>query len=308
MKDALVCSLSGIGNAITTLPLIQTLHGMGYVVDVRAGLSRGSGPLFKAHPCVRKVHDVGEVGIKSRSIACCTHICQHYHQGCRLGREQVLMIEPGRVKDFSVDSMKRYYKHEIEHNMDLARDLGYKGPTPLPQIPFVPYQGKFSERRMVVLGVGYCKDDKHSERKHWGNENFARLADLLLGSGFAPVVLGDEGDRKNVEKIAKLSNGDGVRCVVNLPLLEALGFFAGAVACVTNETMLVVASAAFRVPCLSLIFKEALHHPPKTYPYPDGVALFGFRTVLDAGTVFDYFLKLRAGGTWKRWTKVQEVD
>jgi len=310
--NALVCACSGIGNSLCTIPLIRALKSIGYDIDVRISKSRGAESLFVSMPEVSGVVDVAEK-LTQYDVACCTHLCQSYHSGCKLGK-RILMIEPGLVPDFTAESIKRYTKHEIEHCVDLARQLGYAGPTPVFQLPTdsqnVSRFGIHTLVNPVAIGVGYLKLDSFSHKKHWGNSNFSKLMSLMIQAGFSPVVLGAPEDDKNVGEmlsLIKVNERQKVTVLTNQSLMDSLAVFRLCRACVTNETMWVVASAV-GIPTISMIFLDALNNPTKTYPYPSGIALYGSKEEMTVGRVWENFQRMWNGGAPYRWGKVQNVN
>lgn len=301
MMHALVCALSGIGNSINALPLIQALGKLGYKIDVRISENRGTRVLFENHPNVDKVHDIA-VTLPKYDIACCTHACQAFFQECGWGKK-TYMIKPGRVNDFRPEFLsKRFEKHEVEYIFDLARELGYNGPVIKPILPVEKFEVELDEKT-VLLGIGYLKGDLgKSWRKHWGNENFAEFAKLLIKNGYDPILIGGKSDSENTKEIIKLV-GEGVRAFTDLSLPQTFYLMNKCRLCVTNETCLVPAAQRL-CHCLSLVFKEAKHIPMKNYPYPSGVALFGPHDIITPKVVMTHLQRLEKGGPW---TKVQPV-
>lgn len=296
----LVCTRSGIGNAITALPLVNVLNQMGHEVSVNIAEERGSRTLFKHLPYIKAIYDQRE-SIPQHDLAMCTVVCNGYHNGtCKHG-EKFRMIEPGR-KDADYFSIHRYTKHEFEHNMDLARGLGYTGTLPTPELPRQKVKVTRDKGENIILGIGHLKGDGNSERKHWGNENWATLADILTDNGYHPIVLGGMDDAPNAEEIVKLAKCN-LEVHTDLALQEAFYLFTECGRCITNETMLVPASYGI-VRCLSLIFTEALNNPKKTYPYKQGVALHGSRKDITPEIVFENYTRMIEDGPW---TKIQPI-
>lgn len=292
---ALVCVVHGIGNCIRTLPLINALNLLGYKVDVRLNRKRGAEPIFKAHAGVAKVFDTA-VKLSGYDVACCTQICGHFHKGCAIGRK-TLMIEPGRVRPSGPPSLGGYKKHEIDYNMDLARELGYTGELPSFDLTTADSPANFKGANVVALGIGYLKMDDYSYRKHWGNEHFARFAELLAKAGFLPVLLGGASDRSNAEDITKLANTELVSYWDQLSLAQTFDVLSQCRAVVCNETMMVPAASALSVPCLSLVFQEAKHsNLVKNRPYRNGAAIHDKRAVVTPTRVLQRLTSLLDSG------------
>ncbi len=84
----------------------------------------------------------------------------------------------GRTRpDPSTVGLVSWEKHEVEYQMDNIRELGYAGVTP----PCSFYGDVPGDRKHVYLGIGFKKDASNFwSEKHWGNENYAELVNLIL--------------------------------------------------------------------------------------------------------------------------------
>lgn len=270
-KRALVCSIHGIGNCIRTLPLISALHELGYVVDVRYSPSRGAATIFKKHEKVQRFIDAA-VKIADYDVACCTQICMAYHKFCVISQHK-LMITPGLAPPSATNPLGGYKKHEVAYNLDLAIQLGYPREKCEYGLPTERSDTRLDGKNPVALAIGYLKADDHSYMKHWGNERFARFAELLVSCGYTPVLLGGPGDIPDADAIISKAKTEIVDCCGTESLLQTFDVLSQCRAIVGNETMLVPAASALQVPCLSLVFKEARHfNLRKNSPYRCGLA------------------------------------
>lgn len=277
---ALVCVVHGIGNCIRTLPLINALHELGYAVDVRLSRVRGAEAVFTAHPAVSQVFDVS-AKLKGYDVACCTQICGHYHTSCPISKTK-LMVAPGRTTAHLKDPLSGYVRHEVDYNLDLARELGYAGTTPVFGLP-LDMTGPATNLpdNAVALAIGYLKLDGHSHRKHWGNENFARFAELLAAAGFTPVILGGEADVPDAVQIEAAAKTKVVNLCGKLSLPQTFAALSTCRAIAGNETMLVPAAEALDVLCLSLVFRDAkFFNIAKNRPYSNGAVVHALRAVV----------------------------
>lgn len=277
---ALVCVVHGIGNCIRTLPLINALSKLGCIVDVRFSRVRGAEAVFATHPAVSQIFDVSAKLI-GYDVACCTQICGRYHTGCPISNKK-LMIAPGRTTAVLTDPLSSYVRHEIDYNMDLARELGYVYTTPVFGLP-VDVEGPpaFTANDAVALAIGYLKLDGHSHMKHWGNENFARFAELLATDGFTPVILGGEADIPDATQIEATVKTKLVNLCGKLSLPQTFAALAACRAIVGNETMLVPAAEALDILCLSLVFRDAkFFNIAKNRPYRSGAVIHALRSAV----------------------------
>ena len=309
MKKALVCTLSGIGNAIHTLPLIEALYSMGYMVDVKLNSARGAESIFKAHPRVLCVFTEKRqrLGVYD-DIFCCSYCNNNLElQGC--GSVSNYTPDPLLHGDGKTPISSGYNQHEINYFMDLARRVGFRGeamesylPTEKPPV-YIP-------RRSVAISIGYYKGDRdnRSRAKHWGNFKFVKLAVELIKRRYVPVFIGSAADWERDGHIIKRTlDAQRLRTkaifMFSQSLLESFGALKECCAYVGNETCMVPAAAALGKPTLSMSFMEApesIRCPIKNYPYPHGTVFVGTRLQLTPSAVARYLVEMINNGPSKR--------
>lgn len=290
MRTALVITNSGIGNALSSLQLIEALARLSFTIDVAVNPLRSAAPVFEEHPDVSGVL----MGVPSATggydhVFYCSYDVRNIRPETLDPSTHVIPPFMARPDDVRF----RFKRHEIEYFLDMARDVGWAGGVPKPKLsrhkpPFdVP-------PRSIALSVGYWKGDDHSHRKHWGNDNFIALSHMLLKRDYHPLFIGSKGDWE----------ADARHIAAELPeatfayeqtLLEGFGALAACCGYVGNETCMVPAAGALRKPALSLVMKEAEPHlicPQKNYPYPHGTALLGSRGDITPGLVSNYIVSM----------------
>lgn len=297
---ALVCSLSGIGNALSTLPLIGALKHLGYSIHVTLSNARNAKPIFEAHPDVYKVRTAPFENIEGYTVFCCCYCVRNLNRTF-CGWETNHVVPP--FMGDAENCRHRFKKHEIEYFVDLAREVGWTGGVPDSVLPLKPAPFEVPPKS-VALSVGYHKGDGHSHSKHWGNENYVELAKLLSKRGYTPIFIGSKDDW--IADAHALSTKLPCRSLTPRPiyaydqsLLAAFGILNDCCAYVGNETCMVPAAAALKKPVLSLIMKSAtptLICPQKNYPYPNGMALLGHRKDMTPAVVFDLIVRLIEDG------------
>lgn len=87
-------------------------------------------------------------------------------------------------------------KHEIEHSMDLARILGYKGKTPIWKypVPNTPWPEK--QKKAIVIHIG-ASDSGHMQKKCWPLSKWAALIRLLAETDKIFLVTGPNETKQN---------------------------------------------------------------------------------------------------------------
>ena len=315
----LVCVNHGIGNAIMALPLTRALKLLGHEVHVVVAELRGSDQVFKDNADIAEVHYQHECP-GGFDVACCTQWCVPYIRGTCTRAKKFLMIEPGR--DIPEDRIgkfdcrwlfDRYTKHEIEYNVDLARELGYEGPVPDAELPRSEPGLRVYEGKGVAIGIGYYKGDDHSYGKHWGHKNYVELCRRLARDGFIPILIGGDDDIANGIEIIRLARaqndaiGNSIQNMTGrMALPGTFTLLSRYSAYIGNETFTVPATAALGVPCLSLVFDgmDFMSSPHKTYPYPEGMALYGKKVNMTVDLVYEMFTKFLEVGPWAKIERV----
>ena len=180
----------GLGNCIQGTPLLRALWLMGHDVDlyVNSPLADKLKPLWDDWEVVGKVftgHDQFNVADYDFGVSA-------------YGRRQLTrMFAPGMCLKVE----KRHVKHqsETEANVELARWLGYAGPTPQayvkahdPNLELPPEQ---RHKRTAPLGgvIVHAGCDRNSAVKRWGH--WRELCQRIADTGRDVIVTGTHDDR-----------------------------------------------------------------------------------------------------------------
>jgi len=309
MKKALVCTLSGIGNAIHTLPLIEALYSMGYVVDVKLNSARGAEPIFEAYPHVLCVFTEKRQQLAVYDNVFCCSYCNHNLELKGCGSINNHTPDPLLHGDGKTPISLLYNQHEIDYFMDLARRVGFRGKAPKVYLP-TKRSPVDIPKRAVAISIGYYKGDikERSRAKHWGNFKFVKLAIELIRNKYVPVFIGssDDWDRDGhvIQRVLDAQNlATKALFLFSQGLLESFGALKQCCAYVGNETCMVPAAAALNKPTMSMSFSEApesIRCPIKNYPYPNGTVFVGTRLQLTPKAVVKHLMKLIKEGPSKR--------
>lgn len=178
----LYCKCFGIGNAVMAVPAIKALRSMGHQVDVLIGNLPDDGGtrevmnLLKMHKGVVESIFINQAEGEHDLAIMAIPFDGRWRNGVHFRASKVM---DGRTRpDPSTTGLVSWKRHEIEYQMDNARELGYSGPVPDCSF-FEPHA--IDGGRTFYLGIGYKKDAAGFwKQKHWGNENFAVLVKLLL--------------------------------------------------------------------------------------------------------------------------------
>jgi ADP-heptose:LPS heptosyltransferase len=269
----LIAQQFGLGNAVMTTPLIRALSTIKKTTihctydEKRKAVQVVLGDL----PEVVKVHGCRQVDAiikESFDLVILAGSVGNLKAKYRIPRTMSPMPEISRTVPKEQHG-KYFEKHEIEYLMDAARSLGYEGNT------FYPYIGKTDDVVLdldgpkVCLGIGYFKGDTWSPKKHWGNENYARLADDLAAVGAHVFLVGGSMDRVDARQIVALAKSQPRSLVERLSVRSAFGLFQACDCFVGNDTGFAHAAAALERPTMT-IFNGKVSSAKKNAP--QGVA------------------------------------
>ncbi len=174
----LVGKVFGIGNAVMCVPMIKALKSLGHDVDVIVGHTPDDGGAKEILEWVTNttyavsLEDEYDLAIMSIPFD------GRWQNGVHYRAKRVI---DGRTRpDPSTTGLVSWQKHEVEYQMDSARELGFVGATP--SCEFMP---PLWENAALVdtlyLGLGYKKDAAGFWKvKHWGNERYAEVVSRLL--------------------------------------------------------------------------------------------------------------------------------
>jgi len=192
----------GLGNAIEKTPAIKALHEAGHSVYVIAdsgplGFSDWDG-LLGDWPCISSLRtfDYTKERTGDDLISYVYHevkpdLCVQSYPGDEL----FSFLLPYLKCDVRRAPKTRYDIHEVEVNLDMVKDLVAENPARLYEIP--PRQSdRIDEifasipagKKVVALCPSYKKEGVWW-RKHWGNRNYALLANMLQATGHQVVLL-----------------------------------------------------------------------------------------------------------------------
>lgn len=169
----------------------------------------------------------------------------------------------GRTRpDPSTTGLISWKKHEIEYQMDNAKELGYVGETP--SCSFLQKSEVKRVAKRVYLGLGYKKDAAGFWKfKHWGNKNYADVICELSSKGYEVVTTGDILDHKDtINPICDTLQARGRRealTVLSTPSLSsAFRALETCAAYVGNDTGMMHVAASMDIPTVGVFMDPQL--------------------------------------------------
>jgi heptosyltransferase-2 len=250
----LVGKTFGIGNSVLAIPMIKALATLGEV-DVLVGTTDddfGAREVMNhLRPIVRDVHyDIAPHDYDVAIMA--IPFDGRWRNGVDYGAKRVIdgRKRPGNVTRLGFDMWE---KHEVEYQMENARELGYSGPTP--DCSFMPRAASTIEDR-VYLGIGYKRDPGgFGLSKHYGNDRYVRLMKTIreLRPGTEFLSTGGSADliQTGVPLIRDTQN-DGSYRFQSKPLRESFAELAFCKAYIGNDTGMMHVAASMGLPTCGL--------------------------------------------------------
>lgn len=243
MSKIVFAQHSGCGNAVRTTPMLKALNEMGHAIIVLCWNRNLS--IFSDLPFIKVVLSVNHGG--------------WYSQIMRIFGGQIdhLLVSPvgaihQYVEDLSMQSLQTHKMHitppwtksEIEAHMDFARNLGYNGKTPNPEINIsqkiytdglrILEQNKIDQ--YVVINPSFLKTDQWPA-KHVGNDKYIELVNALATKypNMHFIFVGDKQDIANNLRISKEIKTNKLLDISGLELKLSLAVMSKALCCIGND-------------------------------------------------------------------------
>lgn len=264
----LVVQPYGFGNSVMVTPMLKALHTLPKT-EIYCSYDEhrwAAGAILKDIPFVKGIFGSRDVQIAKEAfdlIIACAYLSD-LKEKYRIPR--IMLPMPQRPQGTSQQAYQLCFKkHEVEYLMDAARQLGFVGDTPWPIIGQFDAVTFAEKAQRVTFGIGYYKGDAWSPRKHWGNEQFARLADDIAALGAEVYIVGGPRDRKDAAAIMKLANSHPRSMCGKFGLHQSFGLIKECTCFVGNDTGFAHAAAALQVPTMT-IFKKGVSSTKKSAP------------------------------------------
>ncbi|RKE74148.1 ADP-heptose:LPS heptosyltransferase [Pseudorhodoplanes sinuspersici] len=207
-RRILVVKPSGIGNMLLFVPAMSALRSI--FPDAKFTVA-----CYAAEaPAIRHLADA-VITLKKNPEDGATHLPELEGQ-IAIGEFDLAVYPPFTNVSRPTPSMKRAIRwhvvhpfwdfasrHELEHNMDIPRMLGYTGPAPTVELPTadVPNLDQVP-RPYIAIHVG-ASATPHMQRKKWPLARWAAVVKTLSSSHYA-VFVGGSGEEKDVETTLSL--------------------------------------------------------------------------------------------------------
>lgn len=265
----LVVQPYGFGNSVLATPLLKAIHSLPkkHTIHCAYDVKRwAAGAILKDIPFVQKVfgmNDPQTVREKYDLVIACSYQPSFK---TKYNVPRILLPMPKRPPNTSQQAYQPIFKkHEVEYLLDAARHLGFVGDTPYPFIGKVEEVKFADDRKRVVFGIGYYKGDAWSRKKHWGNDQFAQLADDIAILGGEVYIIGGPRDVTDARAIASMAKSSPRIMCGKFGLHMTFGLIKACDCFVGNDTGFAHAAAALGVPTMG-VFRFGVSSTKKSAP------------------------------------------
>jgi len=171
------------------------------------------------------------------------------------------------------DRRKERGLHQVDYYLGLLHRFGgYRED----RIPRLKLKGEVTERGLALLNmlgidrnellIGVHPGAAYGETKRWFPERFARVMDMLQKPGRKLILLGGPGEERLAERVSTITAHPPINTVGKTTIAEALVLISRGGLFLSNDSGLMHAAAAMRIPQVALFGST---DPEKTAPLND---------------------------------------
>ena len=254
----LVGKCFGLGNAVMSVPMVRALATLGTVDALVGNTGDDVGAIdvflsLQRIGVIDRLHVVNASEVEYDVAVMAIPFDGRWRNGVHFRAKRVL---DGRPRpDFSPElGFASWKKHEVEYQMENARELGFIGPSP--QMAFCHPVPSWDDD-LVYLGFGFKRDAASFwSAKHWGNERYLqfirRCRELRPGTKFRAT--GNAADLAQCIIPISREVGDLGPVVANISsAIEVVGRCG---AYFGNDTGMMHVAASFEMPTYGLMAYE----------------------------------------------------
>jgi ADP-heptose:LPS heptosyltransferase len=244
-KKVLVVTLSNIGDAVLTLPVIGALrakYGGEAEIDVVAGPF--SGEVFVSDPRINKVYIYDKAAPLIRKAGLMWELrMNRYDLLVDLRNSMFGLFVGARTGNGPVKARSSAARHKSEEHLDRIRQLGIEATG----IPFPVWIGKSDEEkaRIILRDKGISDTDRiicvspgaKSHIKKWSEEGFSKVCDMLASAYNMKVVfIGDASEKETCQRIINMMRSYAVSTAGSTNLRELAWIIRRSAILITNDS------------------------------------------------------------------------
>lgn len=250
----LVGKCFGLGNAVMSVPMVKALATLGTVDALIGHGPDDAGAIdiylaLQSDGFIDRLHLVNACEVEYDVAVMAIPFDGRWQNGTHFRAKWVM---DGRPRpDFSPElGFSSWRRHEVEYQMDNARELGYTGPPPM--LAFCAATDRDDD--LVYLGLGFKRDvASFWSAKHWGNDRYLRF--IRRCRGLRPSIrfraTGNAADL--AQCIIPISREVGDLGPVTANITSAIGVVGRCKAYFGNDTGMMHVAASFEMPTYGLM-------------------------------------------------------
>jgi len=261
MNKILIITLSNIGDAVMTTPVLEYLHKENpkYVFDIVC--DKKTIEIFEHCPYLNKIYIKDKTKGFVGNINLIKALRKNYYEiAVDLRTDLFLFFLRANNKFFKIKNKKTHsvIKHFSTLNVDIKK-------LPKQKI-WIPSQIKSKIKKnypkingkILALGIG-----ANSEHKVWPTENFVSITKSLSTQFKKIILLGDMRDRLRAQKFLNQYNKNVINLCGELSLIESAAFLEKSTIYIGNDSGLGHISSALEIPTF-IIFgdEDSLRYHP----------------------------------------------
>ena len=236
---------SGIGNLVLATPMLRALRKAKPDAHIHVVGWKRSIRILEGADFVDHVIAVDEHGLSFFNKVSIDHLLV---SPVSVLDQVVQLLGTKAKKVYKLPGISPWTVHESDRKMLLAKKLGFRGPTPKPEVCLFGYNNQHAilsipyefPSPFICINASFLKDS-HWYLKHFGDSRFAKLIDMINAKypSLGMIFVGSDVDKGDADRIIALAN------TPEDVLLNACGFsddikdtgcmLKGARACIGND-------------------------------------------------------------------------
>ena len=251
----LLVSLSNIGDAIMTTPVLQALHAMYPAADIDIVADKRSSDVFLHCPYRGRIIHKNKQGLLRGSVSLLVELRRTRYKLVVDLRTELIAYGLKAERRLCKWQGRPYGAHAVERHMGVIHSL--HGERPIPSCIIWPGEEDTNYARQALhghsgkklLGIG---PGANWPGKIWPQENYLGLIECLQKKFEAVVLLGDEKDRDIARPIAENSALPCINLCGKTTLLQAAAVLREMVLFVGNDSGLGHMASGVNTPIITI--------------------------------------------------------
>lgn len=272
MERILIISLSNIGDAVMTTPVLQYLHKTHKNCNFDIVCDLKSIEIFKSCPYVNNIY----IKNKQEGLFGILKLIKilrknKYEIAVDLRTDLLLYFIKAKIKYFKFNDKEVH--SVIKHFLSLKEDLGKLPDTKV----WIPRSSKINAKKLlekskkiIALGIG-----SNANHKLWPVDNYLELVGLLKDRFDTCVLLGDKRDFQLANKFVKKAKIKTLNFCGSLSLMDSAAILSYSDYFIGNDSGLGHIASALKIPSFTIFGREnsSRYHPwgkkAQWYQHPD---------------------------------------